>query len=211
MKSLAAFAHQLLGNLYIYTNLPKRGWSLLVQKMNIRKLISLQTQHCKRIYTSYSSHEPIKQRLLQPCCQDVKVGTYKHSFKNTYVISCRFSSPNKKSFIFFPSKPKHSTSVELKRRNFSETIIVSSVNFCSCCLKVQKREATGDEGFYSRLALTNARVLGWWNVSYVNLVNEVFPFSNVRSRNSVWLKTESRIKNDGNTDTAYLLQQDAAA
>lgn len=72
-----------------------------------------------------------------------------------------FHLQTRNRLFFFPSKPKHSTSVELKRRNFSETIIVSGVNFCSCCLKVQKREATGDEGFYSRLALTNARVLGW--------------------------------------------------
>lgn len=98
-------------------------------------------------------YTPLTQRLhatnyttfiaaLLPRCEG---GTYKHCFKNaSYVISCLFSSPNKKWFIFLQNQ-NMSTSAQHKSHSFNETIILSTAYFCSRCLKIQKREVRGDK------------------------------------------------------------------
>lgn len=137
-------------------------------------------------------YTPLTQRLyatnytfiaaLWPRCEG---GTNKQCFKNAYVISCLFSSPNKKSFIFLQNQ-NISTSAQLKSHNFNETIIVSTVYFYSPC---PSPETWGDR----RQVLYSWFRVDWccglrlryscWNVSYVNQGNEVFPFSNEGSWN----------------------------
>lgn len=71
--------------------------------MNIKSRFELCTACSKWKYTPLTgSVRPITFiEALLPRCQG---GTYKHRFKHAYVISCLFSSPNKKSFIFLQNQ-----------------------------------------------------------------------------------------------------------
>lgn len=117
---------------------------------------------------------------LLPRCEG---GTYKHCFKNAYVISCLFSSPNKKSFIFLQNQ-----NIQLQQ-GFRDVISTRQLSwalfiFAVVVWKIQKRWSDR-----RRSVCVDWRCGLWlqcscWNVSYVNQCNEAFPFSNEGARNT---------------------------